>query len=116
MPSALEKLFAPARLAGLTLRNRVIKTATFAGMCPGGVPGEELIELRHPWPAPCPTPQRPDLSALMRRDQDHRSACTHCNLCAPAGWGCLNERPGWLGRVAPNQPTDLAPRVAEENT
>jgi len=28
MPAALEKLLAPARLAGLTLRNRVIKTAT----------------------------------------------------------------------------------------
>ncbi|WP_256657269.1 hypothetical protein [Pseudomonas sp. 2FE] len=43
MATALEKLFGPARLAGLTLRNRVIKTATFEGMCPGGVPGEELI-------------------------------------------------------------------------
>ena len=43
MTGTLEKLFGPARLAGLTLRNRVIKTATFEGMCPGGVPGDELI-------------------------------------------------------------------------
>lgn len=35
MPAALEKLLGPARLAGLTLRNRVIKTATFEGMRPG---------------------------------------------------------------------------------
>jgi len=39
---ALDKVFAPARLAGLALRNRVIKTATFEGMCPGGVPGADL--------------------------------------------------------------------------
>lgn len=39
---ALDKVLAPTRLAGLALRNRVIKTATFEGMCPGGVPGAEL--------------------------------------------------------------------------
>ncbi|MGH8354773.1 MAG: NADH:flavin oxidoreductase [Pseudomonas sp.] len=43
MPTALDKLFGPARLAGLSLRNRVFKTATFEGMCPGGVPGDALI-------------------------------------------------------------------------
>ncbi|MBN2498137.1 MAG: NADH:flavin oxidoreductase [Deltaproteobacteria bacterium] len=32
------------RLGELALRNRVIKTATFEGMTPGGVPGEDLIE------------------------------------------------------------------------
>ena len=34
----------PTRLAGLRLRNRVIKTATFEGMSPGGIPTPALIE------------------------------------------------------------------------
>jgi 2,4-dienoyl-CoA reductase-like NADH-dependent reductase (Old Yellow Enzyme family) len=36
--------FAPVRLGSLTLRNRVIKTATYEGMCPGGIPSERLVE------------------------------------------------------------------------
>lgn len=36
--------FAPARLGALTLRNRVIKTATYEGMCPGGMPSDALVE------------------------------------------------------------------------
>jgi 2,4-dienoyl-CoA reductase-like NADH-dependent reductase (Old Yellow Enzyme family) len=36
--------FAPARLGSLSLRNRVIKTATYEGMCPGGVPSDALVE------------------------------------------------------------------------
>jgi 2,4-dienoyl-CoA reductase-like NADH-dependent reductase (Old Yellow Enzyme family) len=43
MSNELDRLLSPARLAGLTLRNRMIKTATFEGMCPGGVPGDDLI-------------------------------------------------------------------------
>jgi 2,4-dienoyl-CoA reductase-like NADH-dependent reductase (Old Yellow Enzyme family) len=38
-------VFAPARLGPLALRNRVIKTATYEGMSPGGVPSDAL--LRH---------------------------------------------------------------------
>ena len=34
--------FAPWTLGGLTLRNRIIKTATFEGLTPKGVPGERL--------------------------------------------------------------------------
>ena len=34
----------PFELAGLRLRNRVIKTATFEGMSPGGVPSAALVE------------------------------------------------------------------------
>jgi len=36
--------FAPARLGALGLRNRVIKTATYEGMSPGGVPSDALVE------------------------------------------------------------------------
>jgi 2,4-dienoyl-CoA reductase-like NADH-dependent reductase (Old Yellow Enzyme family) len=38
------RVFSPARLGGLTLRNRVIKTATYEGMCPGGVPSPALVK------------------------------------------------------------------------
>ncbi len=38
------KALTPIRLADLQLRNRVIKTATFEGMSPGGVPSAQLIE------------------------------------------------------------------------
>ena len=36
--------FSPFRLAGLALRNRIIKTATFEGMSPGGCVSAALIE------------------------------------------------------------------------
>lgn len=36
--------FEPFRLAGLTLRNRIIKAATFEGMSPGGHVGPGLVE------------------------------------------------------------------------
>jgi 2,4-dienoyl-CoA reductase-like NADH-dependent reductase (Old Yellow Enzyme family) len=37
-------VFTPGTLGGLTLRNRVIKTATYEGMCPGGMPSPALVE------------------------------------------------------------------------
>ncbi len=38
----LQRCFSPARLGGLTLKNRFIKAGTFENMTPGGVPGERL--------------------------------------------------------------------------
>ena len=37
------KVFTPGRLGQIELRNRVIKAATYEGMCPGGVPSDALI-------------------------------------------------------------------------
>jgi len=39
------KLFSTAKINGLELRNRVIRSACFEGMCPDGYPTDRLIEL-----------------------------------------------------------------------
>jgi 2,4-dienoyl-CoA reductase-like NADH-dependent reductase (Old Yellow Enzyme family) len=41
---SLDKCFSSGTLAGLELKNRVIKAATFEGMCPGGEPSERLYD------------------------------------------------------------------------
>ena len=40
----MASLFETAQLGPLTLRNRVVKSATFEGASPGGVPGRDLVE------------------------------------------------------------------------
>lgn len=45
MSEYVDKLFSPVKLNGLELRNRVIRAATFEGMCPDGYPSEGLINL-----------------------------------------------------------------------
>jgi 2,4-dienoyl-CoA reductase-like NADH-dependent reductase (Old Yellow Enzyme family) len=40
----MKQALTPLRLAGLTLRNRVIKTATYEGMSRGGIPSPALID------------------------------------------------------------------------
>jgi 2,4-dienoyl-CoA reductase-like NADH-dependent reductase (Old Yellow Enzyme family) len=40
-----DKLFSPAKLNGLELRNRVIRSACYEGMCSEGYPSERLIDL-----------------------------------------------------------------------
>ena len=42
MANPLEKCFSEAKINGLTLRNRLIKAATFEGKCPGGIPSQAL--------------------------------------------------------------------------
>jgi 2,4-dienoyl-CoA reductase-like NADH-dependent reductase (Old Yellow Enzyme family) len=37
-------VFSPARLGPITLRNRVVKAATFEGMTPDGMPSDRLVE------------------------------------------------------------------------
>jgi len=44
MTDSLQKCFSEARINRLTLRNRLIKAATFEGKSPGGVPSQALIE------------------------------------------------------------------------
>ena len=45
MSDALTRCFSPANINGLTLRNRIIKAATFEGKTPNGVPGSALEQL-----------------------------------------------------------------------
>ncbi|MBW2726380.1 MAG: NADH:flavin oxidoreductase [Deltaproteobacteria bacterium] len=42
MPDPLDRCFEETKLNGLTLRNRLLKAATFEGKTPGGIPGESL--------------------------------------------------------------------------
>ena len=44
MTDPLEKCFSEAKINGLTLRNRLIKAATFEGRTPGGVPNEDYTK------------------------------------------------------------------------
>lgn len=43
MNENLQKAFSPANLGKLELRNRIIKSATFEGMTPDGMPGDALL-------------------------------------------------------------------------
>ncbi len=43
-PSSGRKVFTPGKIGSLMLRNRVIRSGCFEGLCPDGTPGNELIE------------------------------------------------------------------------
>ncbi len=45
MQNFLDRCFSETSLNGLTLRNRLIKAATFEGKCPGGIPSEALLRM-----------------------------------------------------------------------
>ena len=42
MSEYLDRVFSPASLGGLALKNRIIKAATYEGKTPNGVPGDNL--------------------------------------------------------------------------
>ena len=44
MPNSLDRCFSEATINGLTLRNRLIKAATFEGKSPGGSPSDALVK------------------------------------------------------------------------
>jgi 2,4-dienoyl-CoA reductase-like NADH-dependent reductase (Old Yellow Enzyme family) len=43
-PAAVPEVFAPAALGPLTLRNRIVKAATFEGVMPGGTVSDALVD------------------------------------------------------------------------
>lgn len=47
MSELLQKCFSPAQLNGLSLKNRLIKAATFEGKSKGGIPGPELLHFHN---------------------------------------------------------------------
>ena len=44
MSDSLDRCFSEATINGLTLRNRLIKAATFEGKSPGGAPSDALVK------------------------------------------------------------------------
>jgi 2,4-dienoyl-CoA reductase-like NADH-dependent reductase (Old Yellow Enzyme family) len=72
MSDAFTKLFSPAAMAGLQLRNRLLKAATFEGKTPGGVPGDAI-------------------RAFHRRIGEGGIAMTNLAYCAAEADGRLSE-------------------------
>lgn len=73
MSAMLDKCFSPAQLNGLTLKNRIIKAATFEGKTPGGMPSESLRKFHV-------------------RVAEGGSAMTTLGYCAAEADGRVNER------------------------
>ena len=72
MSDPYAKCFTESRVRGLTLRNRLIKAATFEGRTPGGVPGEAL-------------------TAMHRRLGEGGVALTNVGYCAAESDGRIDE-------------------------
>lgn len=78
MNQVLERAFTPARLGQLALRNRIIKSATFEGMTPDGVPGEQLL-------------------AFHRRIAEGGAAMTTIAYCAAEPDGRITDQMTYMG-------------------
>ena len=78
MSAMLDKCFSPARLNGITLKNRIIKAATFEGKTPGGMPGDALRNFHV-------------------RIAEGGSAMTTIGYCAAEADGRINERMIYMG-------------------
>ena len=104
------QLFAPAALGPVSLRNRIIKAATFEGMSRRGAVTDALIDFHLAFAAGgvgMTTPlgrallREPDLVTKLRKGESRESLCIHCNKCMPTiyrGTHCVSvppaDRPG----------------------
>jgi 2,4-dienoyl-CoA reductase-like NADH-dependent reductase (Old Yellow Enzyme family) len=77
MSDPLRRCFSEAQLNGLTLRNRLIKAATFEGKSPNGIPSKELLQLH-------------------RRIGEGGVAMTTLAYCAAEADGRINENMSYM--------------------
>lgn len=98
----LSRALRPCQLGSLTLRNRIVKAATFEGRARDGEPGRDLaaFHARIAFDAGFDMVALgrallydPDLCHHLVRDATYQSGCTHCNECVasmaqPGGTRC----------------------------
>jgi 2,4-dienoyl-CoA reductase-like NADH-dependent reductase (Old Yellow Enzyme family) len=84
-------VFTPAKLGPVTLRNRIIKAATFEASTPDALVTDDLINSMDRAMTEGfdfvamgrALLAEPDLINRIKADSTVRSACTHCNQCMP---------------------------------
>ena len=97
MDDSLAKCFSEARLGNLTIRNRLIKAATFENMSPGGMPGD-------------------DLTAFHRRIGEGGIGMTTLAYCAAEADGRLHEDMLFMGESIRTEITALIKAVKATGT